>query len=122
MVAEVVLPTLAVVTVKVALVCPSGMTTLSGGVADALLELKKTATPPAGAGMFKVAVPVEDVPPFTDDGLRVTEERPTVWTTWQVPSAPQVPPCGQPHAIVQPGRCRQRTRRRPVKRGRRRPR
>lgn len=68
--------TVKVVTVKVALVEPAGTVTLEGTVArDVLLLDRTTAAPPVGAGPFRVTVPVDGVPPFTDVGLRVREDR-----------------------------------------------
>jgi hypothetical protein len=64
-----------VVTVKVAVVAPEATVTLAGVVEDALLsdsvtvlwELVPT------AGLVKVTVPVEELPPVTPVGLIVTE-------------------------------------------------
>jgi hypothetical protein len=67
--------TLRVVTVNVALVLPAGTVTLAGTVAAAVLPLLSVTTaPPEGAAAFKVTVPVEDVPEFTEVGLNVTDD------------------------------------------------
>ena len=63
MVAEVLERTCEVVTVNVALVRPSGTTTLSGTLAEALLLERKTPRPPAGAAM-QPDRPVDELPPF----------------------------------------------------------
>jgi len=76
MVAEVVDPTRDVLTGKVALVCPAWTTTLPGGVAEALLLEKNTPRPPEGAAMLSVTVPVEELPPRSEDGLSETEATP----------------------------------------------
>ena len=74
MVAVVEAATTMVVTVKVALVAPAGMVTPPGtDAAPALLESETTA-PPAGAGPFRVAVPVEADPLITLVGLRASAE------------------------------------------------
>jgi hypothetical protein len=71
-----VLVTANVVTVKVALIDPTGTVTLEGTVArNALLLDRLTAAPAAGAGPFRVTVPVEGVPPLTDVGLRIMADR-----------------------------------------------
>ena len=63
-----------VVTVKVAVVLPAGTVTLASTVAtDVLLLVRVTTAPPDGAGPVKVTVPVDEVPPFTEAGLRLTE-------------------------------------------------
>src|SRR5580704_11999443 len=66
-----------VVTVNVALVAPAATVTLAGTVAaDALLE-RETIAPPLGAAPLSVTVPIDDVPPLTLAGLRVTEDSAT---------------------------------------------
>ena len=62
-----------VVTVKVALVAPALTVALVGTWAAALLLDRVTTAPPAGAGPFSVTVPVEELPPSTDERLRLTE-------------------------------------------------
>ena len=62
-----------VVAVKVAVVAPASTVTDAGTWAAAvLLDVKLTAAPPAGAGAFKVTVPVDDTPPCTVAGLMLT--------------------------------------------------
>ena len=74
MVADAVLATAVVVTVKVAVVAPAATVTLAGTVAAALLLDKPTDSPPVGAALPKVTVPVDEVPPVTAVGLNVTDE------------------------------------------------
>ena len=63
-----------VVTVKVAFVAFAATVTLAGTWAVAVLLLDSVTTaPPAAAGPFSVTVPVEEVPPITEVGLRATE-------------------------------------------------
>jgi len=66
--------TAVVVTVKVALVAPSLTVTLAGTLADELLSERATNAPPAGAALVNVTVPVEEFPPVTLEGFRVTPE------------------------------------------------
>jgi hypothetical protein len=73
-VAEVEMRTMEVFTVKVALVAPAGTITVEGTLAAPLLLESVTCAPPAGAGPLSVTVPVEDVPPITLVGFRVSEE------------------------------------------------
>ena len=74
MLADVLLATTLVLTVKVAVVAPAATVTLAGTVAAAVLPLLKvTVAPPVGAAPFRVTVPVEDVPPVTDVGLKLTD-------------------------------------------------
>lgn len=65
--------TAVVVTVNVALFAPADTVIEVGTVAIELLELSVITAPPEGATPFKVIVPVDDAPPETDAGLRVTE-------------------------------------------------
>src|SRR5438034_4408710 len=68
-------PTGVVLTVKVALVLPAGTVTLAGTVAAPVLLLDKlTTAPPLGAGPLSVTVPVEELPPVTLVGLRLSDE------------------------------------------------
>ena len=67
-------PTAEVVIVNVALVAPAVTVTLAGTcAADVLLLVRVTTAPPDGAGPVKVTVPVDEVPPITELGLRLTE-------------------------------------------------
>ena len=67
-------PTAEVVIVNVALVAPAATVTLAGTwAAVVLLLVRVTTAPPDGAGPVKVTVPVDEVPPFTEAGLRLTE-------------------------------------------------
>jgi hypothetical protein len=63
-----------VVIVNVALVAPAATVTLAGTwAAVVLLLVRVTTAPPDGAGPVKVTVPVDEVPPITELGLRLTE-------------------------------------------------
>jgi hypothetical protein len=74
MVTEAVLPTGVVETGKVAVVAFAPTVTLAGTcAAEALLLDKVTTAPFVGAALLNVTVPVEEVPPTTDEGLIVTE-------------------------------------------------
>jgi len=74
MFADVDAATALVLTVKVPLVAPAATVMLAGTVAAVLLLESVTWAPPAGAGPFRVTVPVEEVPPVTLAGLRVNDE------------------------------------------------
>jgi hypothetical protein len=64
----------AVVTLNVAVVAFGTIVTLAGTLAAAVLLLPSvTNAPPAGAGPFSVTVPVDELPPKTDVGLKDTE-------------------------------------------------
>jgi hypothetical protein len=58
--------------VKVPVVAPAAIVTLAGVVAFELLDARFTTEPPGPAGPFKVAVPVDELPPITEAGDRVT--------------------------------------------------
>jgi len=63
-----------VLTVNVAVVAFAATVTLAGTVAAAvLLLLNVTTAPPVGAGPFSVTVPVDEPPPVTDVGFKLTE-------------------------------------------------
>src|SRR5438128_2025170 len=64
-----------VFTLKVALVAPSGTVTPAGTVAAASLLARETTAPSRGAGALSVTVPVEERPPVTLVGPRLSEER-----------------------------------------------
>ena len=72
-VTEALLATGLVVTVKVAVVAFAATVTLAGTWAAAVLLLDSITTAPAGAGPLSVIVPIEEVLPTTDVGLRLTE-------------------------------------------------
>jgi hypothetical protein len=59
---------------NVAVVAPAATVTVEGTVAVALSLRSETIAPPAGAGLFKVTVPVEPRPPVTVDGLKLRDE------------------------------------------------
>jgi hypothetical protein len=65
--------TAVVVTVNVAVVAPTATVTLTGTVADALLDASVTTKPPAGAAADNVTVPVLETPPATDVGFNVID-------------------------------------------------
>jgi hypothetical protein len=67
-------PTAEVVIVNVPLVAPAATVTLAATCAAVVLLLVRVTTaPPDGAGPVKVTVPVDEVPPITEAGLRLTE-------------------------------------------------
>jgi hypothetical protein len=70
----VVLATLLVVTGNVAVVVFAATVTLGGTCAAPVLLLDNTTTaPPAGAGPVRATIPVEVLPPITDEGLTATD-------------------------------------------------
>src|SRR5437867_292929 len=70
-VAAVAAVTVLVVSVNVALVAPAATVTLAGSEATAAFELARlTRSPPLGAALVRVAVPVAEPPPVTVEGLR----------------------------------------------------
>jgi hypothetical protein len=73
-VAEVVEPTAAVFTGKVAVVAPAATVTLGGAVAEPLSLDKVTVIPPGLAGALRVTVPLATLPPVTVVESRVTDE------------------------------------------------
>lgn len=69
-----------VVTENVAVVCPAATVTVDGSCAAGLLLVRLTLAPPVGAAPLRVTVPVEDVPPVTDEGLSETVESEAAFT------------------------------------------
>ena len=65
--------TAVVLTANVADVWPAGTVTDEGAEADELFQDSATTTPPAGAALARVTVPVVCEPPITDVGLKVTD-------------------------------------------------
>ena len=55
-----------------ALFAPAGTVTLPGGVAMLLPEVRLTVAPPVGAGPFNETMPVDELPPVTDVGDKVS--------------------------------------------------
>lgn len=69
------LPTALVVAVNVVVVDPAATVTLAGTCAAVVLLLVSvTVAPPVGAAPLSVTVPVEEVPPVTLAGFRVTDD------------------------------------------------
>ncbi len=65
-----------VCTVNVPLVAPCGMIKVDGTVATAVSLLERfTVSPPPGAGLKSVTVPVEVCPPVTVEGLSAREDK-----------------------------------------------
>jgi hypothetical protein len=60
-------------TVKVVEACPAGIVTPLGTVASEVDEVRLSTAPPVGAMPFRVAVPVDGVPPVTELGDKVTD-------------------------------------------------
>jgi hypothetical protein len=58
--------TAVVVIVKVTLLPPAGMLAAGGTLTFELLDESVTCTPPVGAGLARVTVPVRELPPVTD--------------------------------------------------------
>jgi hypothetical protein len=84
MVEDVVAVTFLVETVKVTVVAPAGTVTDAATVAAVvLLDFSVTTVPPAGAGPFKVIVPVLEAPPFTDVGFSTNVIGAHVGVTWR---------------------------------------
>ena len=55
-------------------VAPPATVTVAGTVVLGSLLASVTTAPPAGAGPFKLTVAVVDVPPSTDDAVKVTTD------------------------------------------------
>ena len=73
MLTEVPVVTGEVVTVNVAVLAFAGTVTLTGTAASELLLLSETKAPDEGAEPFRVTVPVDELPPTTEFGLKVSE-------------------------------------------------
>lgn len=67
--------TLELPTANVCPTVPPGTKTLAGTTAMPLLLVRKTVTPPTGAGLLRVTVPVVPMPPMTAVGLTDKLER-----------------------------------------------
>jgi len=75
MCAVVTLLTPEVVIVNVPDVLPAATVVVVGTTAEVLSLLNETTAPPAGAGLFRVSVPVELLPPTTLVGFTLTAVR-----------------------------------------------
>jgi hypothetical protein len=74
MLTEVLVVTGEVVTVNVAVLAFAGTVMLTGTAAiGLLLLLSATKAPEEGAGPFRVTVPLDELPPTTEFGLKVSE-------------------------------------------------
>ena len=74
MLTEVLVITSEVVTVNVAVLVFAGTVMLTGTAAsELLLLLSATKAPEEGAGPFRVTVPLDELPPTTEFGLKVSE-------------------------------------------------
>jgi len=83
------LETAKLATVSVAAVAPAAIVTLPGTVTtEVLLLVNVTSAPPVGAALLSVTVPVDNVPPVTEAGLRLKELR-TGAVTVSVALAPE---------------------------------
>ena len=90
--------TAVVVAVKVATLLPDGIK-IEGGTETKLLSLNSaTVAPPNGAGGLRVIVPVDEPPPTTLVGFKVTELTDGV----AVPHCPATPPPPQVSPKLQP--------------------
>lgn len=68
-----------VLTEKVAVVAPAATVALAGTCAAAVLLLDNVTTaPPVGAAPLRVIVPVDDAPPMTLVGFKLTNDNVTV--------------------------------------------
>jgi hypothetical protein len=86
------LPTLLVVTWKVALVAPANTVTLAGTCAAAVLLLVSvTVAPPVGAAPLSVTVPVDELPPVKIVGFNETDDKDTAAGGFTVSVAVLVP-------------------------------
>jgi len=73
MLTEVLAVTGEVVTVNVAVLAFAGTVMLTGTATSELLLLSATKAPEEGAGPFRVTVPLDELPPTTEFGLKVSE-------------------------------------------------
>jgi len=74
-----------VVNVKVAVLPPALTVTLAGTVTEGSLLDNVTKAPPVGAGLFRVTVPVREVPPGTLAGPNARVAIPEGGVTVKVP-------------------------------------
>jgi hypothetical protein len=75
MFAVVVVATALVATVKAAVVVPAATVTFAGTWATELPLLRETVAPPTGATALRITVAVEEFPPMTPAGFRVSEAK-----------------------------------------------
>jgi hypothetical protein len=82
--------TAVVLAVNVAVDAPARTVTVAGTVADESLDVRLTVVPAVGAGPVRVTVPVEEVPPVTVAGFRLTPLSVAAWTVrvtvWLLPA------------------------------------